>query len=253
MSEIQNVYSNSSSPDQSPSSSISAPEQRLVKMEESWRKRLAPEFEKDYMKKLSDFLRTQKKLGKVIYPPAPQIFRAFDATPFEQVKVVIIGQDPYHGPGQAHGLCFSVGQGVAFPPSLQNIFKELNNDLKLPLPKSGDLSPWTQQGVLLLNSVLTVENGKAAAHQGRGWEQFTDQVIHLVNEGRESVAFLLWGSYAQKKAAYVDRKRHLVIESPHPSPLSAHRGFFGSKPFSRINQFLKKTGQSEIDWSLLTH
>lgn len=221
-----------------------------IKMQESWKKRLGSEFQKDYMISLKTFLKKEKDKGKTIFPKGDQYFAAFDFTPFEKVKVVILGQDPYHGPDQAHGLCFSVQPGTKFPPSLKNIFKELKNDLGLEIPESGNLTKWAQQGVLLLNSVLTVENGQAASHQGKGWEQFTDEVIRKLNEEREGVVFLLWGSYAQKKAAFVDRTKHLVLEAPHPSPLSAHRGFFGTKPFSKINSYLESKGMSVIDWSL---
>lgn len=224
--------------------------QKLPKLEESWLKKLQPEFEKDYMKNLRKFLLSQKDAKKIIYPKGEEYFAALNLTPLNKVKVVIIGQDPYHGPGQAHGLSFSVREGVRFPPSLLNIFKELKADLGIEMPKSGDLTHWAEQGVLLLNAVLTVENGKAAAHQGRGWELFTDQVIQTLNQNREHIVYLLWGSYAQKKAAFVDRSKNLVLESPHPSPLSAHRGFFGSKPFSKINAYLRQHGIKEIDWSL---
>jgi uracil-DNA glycosylase len=222
----------------------------LPKLEPSWQTKLHPEFEKNYMKNLRNFLTAQEKSKKTIYPKDEEYFAAMNLTPLDKVKVVIIGQDPYHGPGQAHGLSFSVRKGVRFPPSLMNIFKELHEDLGLPMPKSGDLTPWAEQGVLLLNAVLTVEDGKAAAHQGQGWEQFTDQVIATLNQNREHVVYLLWGSYAQKKAAFVDRAKNLVLESPHPSPLSSYRGFFGSKPFSKINQYLREHGIKEIDWSL---
>lgn len=220
------------------------------KLEESWFKKLQPEFEKDYMKNLRKFLLSQKDAKKIIYPKGDEYFAALNLTPLNKVKVVIIGQDPYHGPGQAHGLSFSVRDGVRFPPSLLNIFKELKADLGIDMPKSGDLTHWAEQGVLLLNAVLTVENGKAAAHQGRGWELFTDQVIQTLNQNREHIVYLLWGSYAQKKGAFVDRSKNLVLESPHPSPLSAHRGFFGSKPFSKINAYLRENEIKEIDWSL---
>lgn len=221
-----------------------------VQMEESWKKRLSPEFEKDYMKNLKAFLLEQKKQKKIIYPKGEDYFAALNLTPFNKVKVVILGQDPYHGPNQAHGLSFSVQDGVRFPPSLLNIFKELEADLGIPRPKSGHLDKWAKQGVLLLNAVLTVEAGKAGAHQGKGWEKFTDKIIELINEEKENVAFLLWGSYAQKKGAFIDRKKHLVIETVHPSPLSAHRGFFGSRPFSKINDYLESTGQKPINWGL---
>jgi uracil-DNA glycosylase len=218
------------------------------KLEKSWLKKLEPEFEKDYMKNLRKFLKSEADSKKVIYPEGQDYFAALNLTPLDKVKVVIIGQDPYHGPGQAHGLSFSVKEGVRFPPSLLNIFKELKDDLGKPMPKNGDLTHWAEQGVLLLNAVLTVEAGKANAHQGKGWEQFTDQVIATLNKNREHIVYVLWGSYAQKKGAFIDRTKNLVLESPHPSPLSAHRGFFGSKPFSKINKYLKQNGLKEIDW-----
>ncbi|WP_413568917.1 uracil-DNA glycosylase [Bdellovibrio sp. HCB117] len=221
-----------------------------VKLDSSWKQRLQSEFDSERMKTLREFLVQEYKKGKTIYPRGEEWFAAMNLTPFDKVKVVIVGQDPYHGPGQAHGLCFSVRDGVRFPPSLQNIFKELNSDLGLQIPKSGCLTKWAEQGVLLLNAVLTVEDGKAAAHQKKGWEEFTDKIIHLLNEEREHLVFILWGSYAQKKASFVDRKKHLVIEAVHPSPLSAHRGFFGTKPFSKTNAYLRSHGISEIDWSL---
>ncbi|MDG0815268.1 uracil-DNA glycosylase [Bdellovibrio svalbardensis] len=221
-----------------------------LKLHSSWKSKLQSEFEKSSMKKLTTFLADEYKKGKVIYPQEDDLFAALNLTPLDKVKVVIVGQDPYHGPGQAHGLCFSVQDGVRFPPSLRNIFKELQEDVGVAIPKSGSLKKWAEHGVLLLNAVLTVEDGKANAHQGKGWEEFTDKVIHLVNEERENVVFILWGSYAQKKAAFVDRKKHFVIESVHPSPLSAHRGFFGTKPFSRANAYLKSKGLPEVDWSL---
>ena len=225
-----------------------SPEQ--VKMESSWKQHLLPQFQADYMQQLRQFLVQQKKAGKVIYPKGDEYFNAFNLTPFDQVKVVIIGQDPYHGPGQAHGLCFSVQQGVAFPPSLQNIFKEIHADLGLPIPKNGCLTHWAEQGVLLLNAVLTVEQSKAAAHQGKGWELFTDAAIKELNDNREGIVFLLWGSYAQKKGQIIDPKKHCVLKAPHPSPLSAHRGFFGCKHFSKANQYLESIGKSPIDWSV---
>lgn len=221
-----------------------------VKLATSWKKRVGEEFEKEYMRNLRAFLKQEFQKGKKIYPRGSQIFHALDATPFEKVKVVILGQDPYHGPGQAHGLCFSVPEGVRPPPSLVNIFKELHSDLDLPIPKSGNLEHWAEQGVLLLNSVLTVEEGKAASHQGKGWELFTDVIIQKLATEREGLVFVLWGSYAQKKAAFVDRRKHFVIECVHPSPLSAHRGFLGSKPFSKINGYLKSRGEKPIDWVL---
>lgn len=211
-------------------------------------KYLEKDFESDYMKDLKSFLKSEYEKKKVIYPQKSEYFRALDLTPVEQVKVVILGQDPYHGPGQAHGLCFSVQEGVKFPPSLMNIYKERQNDLNFPIPESGDLTRWGEQGVLLLNSVLTVEKEKAASHQGQGWERFTDRVISVVNEQCPHVVFILWGSYAQKKAAFVDRSRHLVLESAHPSPLSSYRGFFGSKPFSKANAFLVSKGLTPVNW-----
>ncbi|MCG8672279.1 MAG: uracil-DNA glycosylase [Pseudomonadales bacterium] len=219
-----------------------------VQLESSWKKRLLPEFEKDYMESLKAFLVAEKKAGKVIYPRGDEYFNAFNLTPFEQVKVVILGQDPYHGPGQAHGLCFSVQPQVPFPPSLRNIFKEIQDELGLPIPNHGCLTHWAQQGVLLLNAVLTVEQSKAAAHQGKGWETFTDAVIHKVNNELENVVFLLWGSYAQKKGNFIDQSKHCVLKSPHPSPLSAHRGFFGNGHFKKCNDYLESKGISPIDW-----
>lgn len=221
-----------------------------IKLETSWKKHLKEEFSKPYMVQLKQFLVEQKKQGKTIYPPGSKIFAAFDATPFEKVKVVVLGQDPYHGPGQAHGLAFSVPEGVRFPPSLRNILKELNDDLGLPMPKSGNLSKWAHEGVLLLNAVLTVEAGKANSHQGKGWEQFTDAAIQHLNAEKKNLVFILWGSYAQKKAAFVDKKKHLILQSVHPSPLSSHRGFFGSKPFSKTNKYLESKDIKPIDWSL---
>ena len=221
-----------------------------VRLEESWKAALAGEFASPYMAHLKDFLKAEKEAGKWIFPKGSEYFRALDLTPLDKVKVVILGQDPYHGDGQAHGLCFSVQPGVRPPPSLVNIYKEMESDLGIVPPRHGFLESWAKQGVLLLNSVLTVERGQAASHQGQGWEKFTDAVIRQVNELPHPVVFILWGSYAQKKAAFVDAKRHLVIKSPHPSPLSAHNGFFGSKPFSKANTFLRDHGMKEIDWRL---
>lgn len=223
-----------------------------VRLHESWKSRLQAEFASERMRSLKSFLKSEYDSGKIIYPRGDEYFAALNLTPFEQVKVVIVGQDPYHGPGQAHGLSFSVRPGVRLPPSLQNIFKELKSDLNISTPENGSLVKWAQQGVLLLNAVLTVEAGKAASHQGRGWEQFTDRIIHLLNSEREHLVFILWGSYAQKKAAFVDRKKHLVLESVHPSPLSSHRGFFGTKPFSSANAYLQAQGLAEIQWDLNT-
>ncbi|HAU15367.1 MAG: uracil-DNA glycosylase [Alcanivorax sp.] len=225
-----------------------SPEQ--IKIEPSWKQHLLPQFQQDYMHSLRDFLVAQKKAGKVIYPKGDEYFNAFNLTPFDRVKVVMIGQDPYHGPGQAHGLCFSVQKGVRFPPSLQNIFKEIHADLGLPIPTNGCLTHWAEQGVLLLNAVLTVEQSKAAAHQGKGWEQFTDAAIRELNEKREGIVFMLWGSYAQKKGQIIDQKKHCVLKAPHPSPLSAHRGFFGCRHFSKANQYLEAKGLTPIDWSV---
>jgi len=223
---------------------------RQVRLEQSWLDHLGEEFDKDYMRSLRAFLKQQKQMGKEIYPPGDLIFNALNTNPFDKVRVVILGQDPYHGPGQAHGLCFSVLPGVATPPSLGNIYKEIQADLGINPPGHGCLLPWAEQGVLLLNAVLTVEKFKAASHQGKGWEQFTDRVVAVLNEKRENLVFLLWGSYAQKKGQIIDRKRHQVLQSTHPSPLSAHRGFLGCRHFSQTNEYLTKTGQQPIDWAL---
>jgi uracil-DNA glycosylase len=217
----------------------------------SWKRQLADEFSESYMEKLRAFLKAELESGHKVYPKPADWFAAFDHTPFEKVRVVIIGQDPYHGPMQAHGLSFSVKPGVKVPPSLLNIYKELEKDIPgFKRPTHGYLDSWASQGVLLLNAVLTVRDGEPASHQRRGWEQFTDRVIHLLNEKRENLVFVLWGAYAQKKGAFISRKKHLVIESAHPSPLSASRGFLGSKPFSKINKYLKSKGEKPIDWSL---
>lgn len=221
-----------------------------IQLESSWKKLLRSEFDQDYMKKLRQFLIDEIKNKKIIYPKPKEYFAAFEYTPVNEVRVVILGQDPYHGPGQAHGLCFSVQKGVVPPPSLKNIFKEIHQDLGLPIPQHGCLTKWAKQGVLLLNSVLTVQDGMAASHRDKGWERFTDRVIQEINNLEQSVVFLLWGSYAQSKAEFVDQKKHLVLKSVHPSPLSAHRGFLGCKHFSKTNEFLKKQGQPTIDWSL---
>ncbi|ETK01789.1 uracil-DNA glycosylase [Tannerella sp. oral taxon BU063 isolate Cell 6/7/9] len=218
-----------------------------VKMEPSWKTRLAGEFEKDYFVKLTDFVRQEYRQATV-YPSGPNIFNAFAHCPFDRVKVVIIGQDPYHEPGQAHGLCFSVQDGTPFPPSLQNIFKEITDDLGRPRPTSGDLTRWADQGVLLLNATLTVRAHRAGSHQGHGWETFTDAVIRCLNAERQHLVYMLWGAYAQKKGASIDTSRNLVLTSPHPSPLSAHRGFFGNRHFSRANDYLVALGESPIDW-----
>ena len=219
-------------------------------IEQSWLNRLDKEFEKPYMQELSDFLKQREEAGAVIFPSEEERFNAFQLTPFDQVKVVILGQDPYHGPNQAHGLAFSVKPDIPTPPSLKNIYKELQSDLLISPPQHGYLEQWAKQGVLLLNSVLTVEQGQAAAHQGKGWEIFTDQVINLINEEKSGVVFLLWGSYAHKKGKHIDRSKHLVLETTHPSPLSAHRGFLGCHHFSKANQFLIDQNQSTIDWKL---
>lgn len=221
----------------------------------SWQAMLGDELEKPYMQALRHFLKEEKAAGKVIFPPSALIFNAFNHTPFDKVRVVIIGQDPYHGQDgkgqpQAHGLSFSVPQGIAPPPSLLNIFKEISSDLNIKMSRNGDLTPWADQGVLLLNATLTVEQAKAGAHQGKGWEAFTDAAIAALNAHREGLVFVLWGSYAQKKGAFIDAKRHLVLKSPHPSPLSAHRGFFGNHQFSTINQHLVQHNQMPIDWQL---
>lgn len=218
-----------------------------VKLEESWKRILSPEFELDYMRDLREFLRKEKAAGQTIFPAGSEIFNALNSTPFDRVKVVILGQDPYHGPGQAHGLCFSVRSSVALPPSLKNIYKEISNDLGIEPARTGNLQCWADQGVLLLNSVLTVQSGNAASHQRKGWERFTDRIVALLNERRENLVFLLWGNYAQRKGAIIDRSRHLVLESVHPSPLSASRGFFGNHQFSLSNQYLESHNQTPID------
>jgi len=218
-----------------------------VKIEPSWKQALQPEFDKDYFIKLTDFVRNEYKT-KPTFPPASLIFNAFDQCPLANVKVVIIGQDPYHGDGQAHGLCFSVNDGVAFPPSLLNIFKEIERDLEKPMPSSGNLTRWAQQGVLLLNATLTVQAHMAGSHQGKGWETFTDAVIRKLATEKEHLVFMLWGSYAQKKCDFIDSNRHLVLKSVHPSPLSAYRGFIGNNHFSLANKYLKETNQHEINW-----
>ena len=218
-----------------------------VQIEKSWKKQLEPEFEKDYFIQLTDFVRNEYKSTQ-IYPPGKLIFNAFNLCPFDKAKVVIIGQDPYHGPGQAHGLCFSVNDGVPFPPSLKNIFKEIQDDLGIPVPVSGNLTRWANQGVLLLNATLTVRAHQAGSHQKKGWEEFTDAAIRALAEQREHLVFILWGSYAQKKGAFIDRNKHLVLASAHPSPLSAYNGFFKNKHFSRANEYLAAHGQEPICW-----
>jgi uracil-DNA glycosylase len=221
-----------------------------VQIEASWKAALAEEFQKPYFQTLKAFLKQELQAGKTIFPPGKFIFNAFNSTPFEQVKVVILGQDPYHGPGQAHGLCFSVQHGVPAPPSLVNMYKELQTDLGIPIPSHGNLQHWADQGVLLLNAMLTVEAHKAGSHKGKGWETFTDAVIKKLNEERVGLVFLLWGSYAQAKGAHIDTRRHHVLKTVHPSPLSAYNGFFGCKHFSQTNALLEKMGKSPIDWKV---
>ncbi len=216
-------------------------------IDESWYQVLKEEFEKDYFRNLKNFLVEEKK-KHTIYPPGNQIFAAFDSTPFDKVKVVILGQDPYHGPGQAHGLCFSVNAGVKHPPSLRNIYKEIENDLGIVYPKSGSLIPWTKQGVLLINATLTVRAHQAGSHQKKGWEQFTDAVIQKLSEQKSGLVFLLWGSFAISKSNLIDQSKHHILSTVHPSPLSAHRGFFGSKHFSKTNELLSRNGIAPIDW-----
>lgn len=218
-----------------------------VAIEESWKEVLSPEFEKDYFIRLTDFVR-QEYQTTTVYPPGKLIFNAFNLCPYPKVKVVIIGQDPYHGPGQAHGLCFSVNDGVPFPPSLQNIFKEIQSDLGSPIPETGNLTRWAEQGVLMLNATLTVRAHQAGSHQRRGWEEFTDAAIRALAENREHLVFILWGAYAQKKGAFISRDRHLVLTSVHPSPLSAYHGFFGNKHFSWANAYLEAHGETPIVW-----
>lgn len=218
-----------------------------VQIEESWKQQLQEEFEKPYFEALTHFVKNEYAQG-VVYPPGKLIFNAFNLCPFDRVKVVIIGQDPYHGPGQAHGLCFSVNDGIAFPPSLVNIFKELKNDMGVEKPASGNLTRWAEQGVLMLNATLTVRAHQAGSHQRQGWETFTDAVIRKLAEERDHLVFILWGGYAQRKGAFIDRNRHLVLASAHPSPLSAYNGFFGNKHFSRTNEYLIAHGEQPIVW-----
>lgn len=224
--------------------------QKNGQLHPSWLAVIGNELEKPYMQALRHFLKEEKTDGKVIYPPSSLIFNAFNHAPFDKVRVVIIGQDPYHGPNQAHGLSFSVPNGVALPASLLNIYKEISADLNIKMSRNGDLTAWADQGVLLLNAILTVEKAKAGAHQGKGWEAFTDAAIAALNEHREGLVFVLWGSYAQKKGAFIDEQNHLVLKSVHPSPLSAHRGFFGNHQFSQINQYLVQNGQTPINWQI---
>lgn len=219
-----------------------------VKIEQSWKEILKDEFDKEYFTRLTAFVREEYKGSTPVYPPARLIFNAFDHCPFDKVKVVILGQDPYHGAGQANGLCFSVNKGIQFPPSLMNIFKEIESDTGNPIPQDGDLTRWSDQGVLLLNATLTVRASQAGSHQKRGWEEFTDAAIRELASRRENIVFILWGSYAQKKGAFIDRSRHLVLASPHPSPLSAYQGFFGNHHFTQANDYLEKHGKERIIW-----
>ncbi|MGV8932897.1 MAG: uracil-DNA glycosylase [Luteimonas sp.] len=221
-----------------------------IQLEASWKQRVGDWLQRDDMQALSAFLRARKAAGAQVFPPGPQMFAAFNATPFDAVKVVIVGQDPYHGAGQSHGLCFSVKPGVRVPPSLLNMFKEIERDLGIPRPDHGYLMPWAQRGVLLLNAVLTVEEGQPGSHQGKGWEGLADHVIDTLNREREGLVFLLWGSYAQAKGKLIDSRRHCVLKTTHPSPLSAHRGFLGCGHFSASNNYLSRRGVTPIDWSL---
>jgi uracil-DNA glycosylase len=223
---------------------------RRILLEPGWMNALGSEFDQPYMVQLRAFLQQEKAAGKTIYPRGSEIFNALNTTPLDAVRVVILGQDPYHGPGQAHGLCFSVRPGVDPPPSLQNIFKEIQADLGIAPPGHGYLKEWAEQGVLLLNSVLTVVEGQAGAHRNKGWERFTDRVMATLNDHCTGLVFLLWGSYAQEKGGLLDRKRHLVLTAPHPSPLSAHRGFLGCRHFSKANAYLRTQGRAPIDWQL---
>lgn len=225
-------------------------ESSVIELESSWRKRLQADLDSEYMAQLRDFLREQKALGKTVYPAADKTFAALNAAPFDSVKVVILGQDPYHGPGQAHGLCFSVMRDIQVPPSLRNIYKELASDVNFVPPTHGCLIEWARQGVLLLNSVLTVEESLAASHKGKGWERFTDSIVNHLNDEAESIVFILWGNYAQKKGAMIDRERHLVLQSAHPSPLSASRGFYGNHHFSKSNEYLQGQNKVAIDWQI---
>lgn len=221
-----------------------------INLEQSWLEQLQDEFSKPYMLQLREFLVTRKQHKAVVYPPGKHIFNALDSTPFDKVRVVILGQDPYHGPGQAHGLCFSVLPGVKVPPSLANIYREINNDLGLPIPDNGYLQSWADQGVLLLNSVLSVERGQAGSHQNKGWETFTDAVVHKLEQKRKNLVFMLWGSYAQKKGAVINTHKHFILKASHPSPLSAYRGFLGCGHFSKANQYLCQQRLEPIDWSI---
>ena len=223
---------------------------RTIQLHESWLSRLDDQFDQPYMTKLRKFLITRKQHHSVIYPAGAQIFNALNSTHFDDVRVVILGQDPYHGPGQAHGLCFSVLPGVRIPPSLANIYREIESDIGIAKPEHGYLQSWADQGVLLLNAVLTVERGQAGSHQGKGWEQFTDTIVQLLNDQRQGLVFMLWGSYAMEKGAVIKQRKHLVLKAPHPSPLSAHRGFLGCRHFSSANQYLQEQQSSPIDWSV---
>lgn len=221
-----------------------------VKINTTWKSVLKEEFEKPYFKQIAEFLKSEKQKGKIIYPPGPLIFHAFDTTPFDKVKVVILGQDPYHGPGQAHGLAFSVQKGVTPPPSLKNIYKEIQDDLGIPVPETGNLEKWAEQGVLLLNAALTVEAHKPNSHSKIGWHEFTDAVIKLISDKKEHIVFILWGAYAKSKQELIDASKHLILTAAHPSPFSAHYGFFGCRHFSKANKWLEKHGEKPVDWSL---
>ena len=218
-----------------------------VKIEAGWKSLLNEEFRKDYFEGLVQFVKSEYR-EQTVYPPGKEIFNAFAYCPFQELNVVILGQDPYHGPGQAHGLCFSVNDGITFPPSLRNIFKEVNQDLDIPIPATGNLSRWAQQGVLLLNATLTVRARQAGSHQGKGWEKFTDKVVNIINQEKSNVVFMLWGAYAQRKGELIDKSRHLVLKSAHPSPFSADRGFFGNNHFSKCNDYLVAMGKRQIEW-----
>mgnify|MGYP000063578753 CR=1 FL=1 len=220
------------------------------RLNEGWKSRLKKEFGSPYFAELKEFLVQEKAAGHTIYPPGTMIFNAFDQTPFEEVKVVLLGQDPYHGPGQAHGLCFSVAEGISHPPSLQNIFKELRDDLGYAIPKSGNLEKWARQGVLLLNATLTVRAASAGSHQNKGWEQFTNAVIRLLSDEKEGLIFILWGRYAQAKEAMIDTGKHFILKAAHPSPLSAYNGFYGCRHFSKVNEILTNTGRKPVDWRI---
>ncbi len=226
--------------------------QSSVKLDPGWMSVVGNEFDQPYMKALKQFLQQEKTAGRTIYPKGGDIFNALNITPFDKVEVVILGQDPYHGPNQAHGLAFSVRTGIALPPSLVNIYKEIESEFGVVLPNRGDLASWARQGVLLLNATLTVQAERAGSHQGRGWEQFTDAIIRALNDQGQPIVFMLWGAYAQKKGAFIDRAKHLVLQAPHPSPLSAHRGFFGCGHFKKANDFLAQHGRKPIDWTAVT-